>query len=159
MSKLVDTSKIDILLSELKNIQAIDTIVGGPVDLADIDSAELELGFPFIDDFRVFLSQYGNIVIGATQICGLERTALDVSRRGGENVVVQAQIFAEYNSETDLGKKTVLVNRDEEWYILIDHNDGRIYSFDPFSGKFEPQFDALEQALTDILRRRLESYQ
>lgn len=153
----MDTQKIDSLLHALKKIPLIRTCVGGRIEQADIEKTEEEIGFSFSEDFKQFLSLYGNIAVGSIQICGLHPGALENSRRGGANVVVQAQIFREYN-ETDLGSRTVLINHDNEWYVLVDHSDNQVYSYDPFSEKFEVLYASLEAALVDVLEGRLDSY-
>jgi hypothetical protein len=153
----MDTQKIDSLLGDLKKITLFTTEVGGRVEQVDIEKAEKELGITFSEDFKKFLSYYGNIDVANTLICGLDPNALEDSRRGGENVVVQSQIFREYN-DVDLRNRTVLINREEEWYILLDHLDNQVYSYDPFSGQFEVRYSSLEEAIVDVLARILDSY-
>ena len=148
--------QFDDLLTKMRQVRPKEIIVGGPVSDLRIHQVATEMGVSFCPDYTEFLQQYGYIAIHAAYLVGIDNGSFDSGRKILEDVRVQAE---EYSSiyDTSIGlTRTILLNSDNEWYQLLDHSDGKVYSFDPITDQVREYKSCLEEAILEFLTSRLQ---
>lgn len=131
-------------------------MVGGPVDDILIQQVEEELGFAFYPDYSEFLKTFGYIAVHAAYLAGLDIPSFDPKKRILEDLRAQVSEYAQIYEAPILGARTFLENSDNEWYLLMDHVDGKVYSYDPIIKKYEEYKPNLEEAIVEFLECRLQ---
>lgn len=124
--------------------------VGGPVDDILIQQVEEELGFAFYPDYSEFLKTFGYIAVHAAYLAGLDIPSFDPKKRILEDLRAQVSEYAQIYEAPILGARTFLENSDNEWYLLMDHVDGKVYSYDPIIKKYEEYKPNLEEAIVEF---------
>lgn len=138
----MDLGHIDKLIAKAKSRESV--YVAGGAEVAAIRQVENELGISFCSDYVEFLSKYGMIGVVDEHLFGLHMKYF--SDKSGGDVRFETRRFTSETGLT-LENKTVLLNIDGEGYLLIDHANGAVLSYDPLAKMFHSYAPNLEGAI------------
>lgn len=148
----MDTKKIDELIAKIKSYGDHEIYVGGPIEPHRVDQVENALRVNFCSDYRQYLELYGNLFSSDNCLFGLDKVYFEED--SSADIRYQALQFIQHTG-VDLSNRTVLRNESDEYYLLVNHDDSKVYSYDPFAKRFEIEADNLEQAIVKFLENSL----
>lgn len=111
---------------------------GMPVPESEIVDIEEKLGFILCEPYKEFLRRFGYLEGITYDYIGY------VAGYGhGSGTVVGETL--EFQSKFDhLPNTTVFANESDEWYVLIDHSNGIVKTFDPFGKTYQGSTPLIE---------------
>lgn len=138
----MDFEHVDSLITDAKTREFV--YVAGGAGSAVIKQVEKEMGVTFCKDYVEYLRKYGSIGVGEDQLAGIIMDYF--SDTSGGDVRFETSRFT---SETGLAldNKTVLLNFSGEGYVVLDHSNGSVLLYDPFSKKYHSYANDLEGAI------------
>lgn len=122
---------INNLIRQLKIENDPSCVVGGTVDSKSINRVSTDLNVSFNETYRDFLSEYGLFDITDNRLCGIWPN--EPSEYSSGTVLFETKEFRSNIWQEAPKKLIVLNNTEDEWYEMLDNEDGLMYSFDPFS--------------------------
>lgn len=151
----MDYERIDQIIEEFKEIEeetGSDFLsVAGQVPLAEITRMEKQASLKFCKVYREFLKRYGAASAFDDRLIGIIPKHPDSQSVG--TILYHTKEFEEHAFK--LGNKTILNSGDEEFYIIIDHDIGKLFSYDRFSKKYKPYNLSIDDYINKYFEAKL----
>ncbi|MEM9101979.1 MAG: SMI1/KNR4 family protein [Pseudomonadota bacterium] len=144
------------LLQAVKNAQ--HHVRYHPASAFTIEKAQGLFGRNFCDAYQYFLKHWGHLRINNSCVLGLSQASPSIHDKNsflGETL----QFRQKYLKDSHF---SVIENCDDQWYFLLHHGNGKVYSFDPLQAKHTPNAQDLvmpeKESFTDYLHHFIENF-
>lgn len=121
-----------------------------------IEKAQRLFGQSFCRDYYQFLQQVGFLRIGQHHILGLTQRTPSIHDK--ESFLwATLQFRQQYFDDSCL---SVLENNHNQWFVLLNHTNGKLYGFDAIEAKYKSHYRLLlqpeQETFSEYVYRRLQ---
>ena len=118
--------------------------------VSSIDIIQRELNLDFCEPYVQFLKEFGQLLVVDNGICGIARD--DTSIESSGTVIFESKEFDKrYGLPSGC---TVLMNKEDEFYWLLNHKSQTISWYDPFAR----ELGATSKTLESFIVEKIEVY-
>lgn len=126
--------------------------VGGKVSEDEISKIEKKLGVNLCEEYKEFLRDYGLLGRSQEYIAGIWSGQPSECSEG--TLLYHHEMFESDNFKLD--NRTVLDPGGDEYYRIIDHDTGCLYTYDCFSKKYERESVSIKEYIASFVSECLE---